>query len=52
MDKTFEVRREDNCIWIRDMRKPGDWLTGDTVTHVVPEQAQELISALQEVLKQ
>ena len=53
MDKTFEVGRKDNCIWIRDLRNPEEeGSTGDpAMMHVIPEQAKELISALQEVLK-
>ncbi|KKL78747.1 hypothetical protein LCGC14_2021800 [marine sediment metagenome] len=53
MDKTFDVWREDNCIWIADLRIPigPEVERSASLKHLVPEQARELIEALQEVLK-
>ena len=49
--KTFKVSREDDCIWIEDLRRTADpEFKDDSVTHTVPEQAEELIHKLQSVI--
>lgn len=48
MDKTFEVTRSDRCIYIRDLRTTDEQVPNPK--HIVPEQAEELIRELQEVL--
>lgn len=50
---TFEVTREDNCIWIQDLRVPQELeakCPGIAVKHVVPEQAAELMHKLRGVM--
>lgn len=49
MEKTFEVTREDNCIWIRDLRVPEEMNSQAAVMHIVSEQAHELLEGLQRV---
>ena len=44
MDDTFKVTREDNCVWIEDLRD-------NLIRHIVPDQAQELADKLKEILK-
>lgn len=43
MEKTFQVTREDNCIWIKDLRD-------GMVRHIVPEQAEELRKAIEKAI--
>ena len=51
MDKTFEVTRADECIWITDLRVPEECgLEKARVKHIVPEQARELIEELNKVV--
>ncbi|KKK60932.1 hypothetical protein LCGC14_3019390 [marine sediment metagenome] len=46
--RTFEVTREDSCIYINDLRIVGE---PHNPKHILPFQARELIAALEEVLK-
>lgn len=49
--KTFNVTREDNCIWVEDLRRTADpELKADSVTHITPSQAVELVKSLSEVV--
>ncbi len=49
MEKTFEVTREDNCIWIKDLRIPEELNQQAAVKHITPQQARELVDALDAV---